>query len=62
MDSRALALRHIMEDVDHVVVSFKTLDKAIDILLLLGRKLTHSEGDTLELERLDLIALVLKVL
>ena len=45
-----LALRHIMEDVDHVVVSFKTLDEAIDILLLLGRKFSHSDGDALELE------------
>ena len=51
-----------MEDVDHVVVGFKAFDKAVDVLLLLGCELAHREGDALELERLDLIAIVLKVL
>ena len=43
-------LRHIMEDVDDVVVGFEALDEAVDILLLLGREFAHRERDALEFE------------
>ena len=57
-----LALRHIVEDIDHVVVVFETLDESIDIFLLFGREFAHGEGDTLEFERFDFKSFILKEL
>ena len=39
INSRTLALSHVVEDVDYVVVILETLDKGVDILLFFGRKL-----------------------
>ena len=57
-----LALRHIVEDIDHVVVVFETLDESIDIFLLFGREFAHGERDTLEFEGFDFKPFILKEL
>ena len=62
IDFQLLSLRHIMEDIDHVVVVFETLDESVDIFLLFGREFAHGEGDTLEFERLDFKPFILKEL
>ena len=62
IDFQLLSLRHIMEDIDHVVVVFETLDESIDIFLLFGREFAHGEGDTLEFERFDFKSFILKEL